>query len=329
MIRAPGRALATLVVVMLIAFALALAVGPQGWPSEAILRLRLSRAELAIIVGSGLACTGTVLQALSGNPLADPSVIGASSGAAVGIVVARWCGIALTSPLLPLFSVLGAYAAIMLVLRIARTGGRTPVQTLLLAGVTVGTLGLAIVLLYYNFHTGDAGRTMLFLMGSLGESKPELIALAAGCVAICIAAATLSSRALDAFCAGETSAHHLGIDVERYKIGFCLLSAALVGVIVAVAGMIGFVGLIVPHVARALVGHAHRWLIPASAIAGAAFLLLADLVARTAAEPLELSIGAITAFCGGPFFLLLLRRRVRERDVLARSDSTDDRGRPR
>ncbi len=319
MIRSPSRALALLALVLLAAFAAALLIGPQGWPSESILRLRLSRAELAVIVGAGLACTGTVLQALSGNPLADPFVIGASSGAAVGVVVARWCGVELTSRWLPLFTVVGAYAAIVLVLRIARAGGRTPVQTLLLAGVTVSTLGTAIVLLYYNFQTGtgDAGRTMLFLMGNLSESKPELIGLAAGCVALGIVAAGLSARALDAFASGEATARHLGVDVERCKLGFCLLSAALVGVVVAVAGMIGFVGLIVPHAARAMVGHSHRRLIAASALAGATFLLLADLAARTVAVPRELSVGAITALCGGPFFLLLLRRRVRERDALS------------
>lgn len=316
MSRAPRLALVALAALLALAFALALACGSQGWPTATILQLRLARAELAVIVGAGLACTGTVLQALSNNPLADPFVIGASSGAMVGVVVAHWSGVPLTSPLLPLFSSAGAFAAITLVLRIARAGGRTPVQTLLLAGVTVSTFGTAIVLLYYNFQqSGDAHTTMLFLMGSLSESKPELIGLAAACVGLSIGAAALSARALDAFGSGETTARHLGVDVERCKLLFCLIAAALVGVVVAVAGMIGFVGLIVPHVTRALVGHSHRRLVPASALAGATFLLLADLGARTAFAPRELSIGAITALFGAPFFLLLLRRRVRLRDL--------------
>ncbi|MBM4015945.1 MAG: iron ABC transporter permease [Planctomycetes bacterium] len=299
---------------LLLAFALALCVGAAGWPDEQLLALRLPRALLAVVVGAGLAATGTVLQALSGNPLADPFVLGASSGAAVGVVVARWCGIEFTSRWIALFSVVGAYLAIAVVLRIARTGRRTPVQTLLLAGVTVSTLGTAIVLLYYSLRDEDAGKTMLYLMGSLAESDRGLLALAAACVGLGIAAAWLAARALDAFAAGEATARHLGVDVERTKLAFCLLAAALVGVVVAVAGMIGFLGLIVPHVARSLVGPLHRRLIPAAACAGGAFLLLADALARTVAAPQELAIGAITALCGGPFFLLLLRRRAAERD---------------
>lgn len=312
-----GPRLAATGALLAAAFALALCVGAAGWPTRELLELRLPRALLAVIVGAGLACTGTVLQALSGNPLADPFVIGASSGAAAGVVAARWCGLELTSPLVLPCSVAGAYAAIALVLRIARAGARTPVQTLLLAGVTVSTLGTAVVLLYYSLHRDDAGKTMLYLMGELAESDLALIGLAAACVAAGFVAAQLSARALDAFAAGETTARHLGVDVERFKVGFCLLAAALVGVVVAIAGMIGFVGLIVPHVARRIVGPLHRRLVPASALAGGAFLLLADALARTVAAPRELSIGAVTALCGGPFFLVLLRRRVAERDVLA------------
>lgn len=329
MSRSPRLRLAALGLALLVVFALSLAVGPAGWPTPTILGLRLARAELAVIVGSGLACTGTVLQALSGNPLADPFVLGASSGAAVGVIAARWCGIEFGSNAMIVASVAGAYAAIALVLRLARAGPRTPVQTLLLAGVTVSTLGTAVVLLHYSLRIGsDAGRTMLFLMGGLTESDPARIALAGGCVAIGLVAAHLSARALDAFAAGEATARHLGVDVERFKLGFCLLSAGLVGVVVAVAGMIGFVGLIVPHLARRLVGHAHRRLVAAASLGGATFLLLADLVARTAVPAQELSIGAITALCGGPFFLVLLRRRVRERDLLAPKRGTAPTGGP-
>jgi iron complex transport system permease protein len=328
-IRQPGAVgggrVALAPIALLLAFALALCVGAAGWPDQQLLALRLPRALLALVVGAGLAATGTVLQALASNPLADPFVLGASSGATVGVVVARWCGLEFTSPRIVAFSVAGAFAAIALVLRMARTGSRTPVQSLLLAGVTINTLGTAVVLLYYSLHDEDAGRTMLYLMGSLAESDRALLGLAGTCVAACVAAAWLAARALDAFAAGEATARHLGVDVERTKLWFCLLASALVGVVVAVAGMIGFLGLIVPHIARRLVGPLHRRLVPAAACAGGAFLLLADAVARTVAAPQELSIGAITALCGGPFFLLLLRRRVAERDVVALRRTDEER----
>lgn len=309
--------LALLLLAALGALALRLAWGPGGWVDPALLELRLPRLALACIVGVGLASTGAVLQSLSGNPLADPFVIGASSGAAAGVVAARCLGIGFTSPALVALAVGGAYGAIALVLRIARSGPRTSVQSLLLAGVTVSTVGTAAVLLYYSLEVSDATKTMLFLMGNFEEGDWRLIGMAAACVAACSAAAQLCARALDAFAMGEASARHLGVDVERFKVGFCLLAAALVGVVVAVAGLIGFVGLIVPHIARRLVGTSHRRLLPACALGGCAFLALADLIAQTAAAPEVLSIGAITALCGGPFFLVLLRRRVRERDELA------------
>jgi len=318
-----GRRLLVLLVVCAGALAAGLLVGPSFDVDRRMIELRLPRVALAAIVGAGLSTTGAVLQALSGNPLADPFVIGASSGAAVGVTVARWLGLPFTSPLLLLFAVAGAYAAIALVLWIARAGARTPVQTLLLAGVTVSTLGTAVVLLYYSLRVEDATKTMFFLMGSLDEGDWRFIALAGACVAASTLVAQLCARALDAFAMGEETARHLGVDVERFKVGFCLLAAALVGVVVAVAGLIGFVGLIVPHVARRLVGSDHRRLLPACVLGGATFLALADLIARTAAPPQQLSLGAITALCGGPFFLHLLRRRARERDALSRSPGPD------
>ncbi len=312
-----ARRFALQLVLLALCIALELALGPGGAPSRDLLSLRLPRVALACIVGSGLACTGTVLQALSGNPLADPFVIGASSGAAVGVVVARWFGIGFTSPLLLALSIAGAYGAIALVLCIARSGSRAAVQTLLLAGVTVSTLGTAVVLLYYSLRATDATKTMLFLMGNLEEGDWSVITLVGACVAVALVAAQLAARGLDALATGETTARHLGVDVERFKLGFCLLAAALVGVVVAAAGLVGFVGLIVPHVARRLVGHGHRRLIPSAIVIGASFLLLADLVARMAVPAHQLPLGAITALCGGPFFLFLLRQRVGERDAIA------------
>jgi iron complex transport system permease protein len=311
--------LLALLLLLVAAIAAGLLIGPSGSVDRALIELRLPRVVLAVIVGAGLATTGAVLQALSGNPLADPFVIGASSGAAVGVTAARWLGFDFTSPWVLALAVAGAYLAIALVLWIARAGARTPVQTLLLAGVTVSTLGTAVVLLYYSLDVDNAYKTMLFLMGNLEEGDWDFISLAAICVAAGLILAQVTARALDAFAMGESTARHLGVEVERFKFGFCLLAAAIIGVVVAVAGMVGFVGLIVPHVARRLVGSDHRRLLPGCALGGAIFLLLADLLARTVAAPQQLSLGAITALCGGPFFLHLLRRRSRERDALAQA----------
>jgi iron complex transport system permease protein len=315
-----ARVIATLSVVLAAAAALGLLSGPElGW-NERVLDFRLPGIALAAIVGAGLASAGAVLQAMSGNPLADPFVLGASSGASVGVVVAQWVGFASGSPLVFVFSTLGAFLAITVVLRIARVGRRMPVQTLLLAGITVSTLGSAVILLYLNLDAEHATSTMLFLMGNLTETRWPFIRWTAAVVVPCLVAALLVARPLNAFAMGETTARHLGVDVEKMKLAFCVLSSLMIGAIVAASGLIGFVGLIVPHIARRLVGNDHRRLLPACVLGGAAFLILADAVARTAARPHTLALGAITALCGGPFFLVLLRRRSPERDRIATSE---------
>jgi iron complex transport system permease protein len=314
--RSLPRLLLLLVVLLAAAAAIGLACGPTlGW-SDFVVEIRLTSVVLAAVVGAGLATTGAVLQAMSGNPLADPFVLGASSGAAVGVVASYWLGVGSGSPLVFVFASLGAFAAILAVLRIARIGRRMPVQTLLLAGITVSTLGSAVILLYFTLRPSQATTAMLFLMGSLQESRWRFIAMTAAVVVPCVLLGQVVARALNAFAMGESTARHLGVDVDRMKLAFCLLSAAMVGAIVAVSGLIGFVGLIVPHMARRRVGNDHRLLLPACALGGASFLILADAVARTAAAPQTLSLGAITALCGGPYFLLLLRRRSAERDVV-------------
>jgi len=317
MTRSLPRLFALLVALLAAAAAVGLAFGAtKSWNAD-VFDLRLKGVVLAAVVGAGLASTGAVLQAMSGNPLADPFVLGASSGAAVGVVAAYWLGVGSGSPLVFLFAALGAFAAILAVLRIARVGRRMPVQTLLLAGITISTLGSAVVLLYFTLRPWQATSAMLFLMGSLQESRWRFIGLTAAVVVPCVALGQVVARALNAFAMGESTARHLGVDVDRMKLAFCLLSAAMVGAIVAASGLIGFVGLIVPHMARRLVGNDHRRLLPACALGGATFLILADAVARTVAAPERLSLGAITALCGGPFFLFLLRRRSAERDPVA------------
>jgi iron complex transport system permease protein len=319
-VRSLPRLFALLLVALLCAAAIGLSSGPQmGLRDLSIVTdLRLPRVSLAAIVGAGLATTGAALQAMSGNPLADPFVIGASSGASVGVVAARWFGIGSASPLHLLFAALGAFGAITLVLRIARIGRRFPVQTLLLAGITVSTLGSAIVLLYFSLRPHEATSAMLFLMGSLEESRWSFIALTGAVTAAGVVCGLLCSRALNAFAMGESTARHLGVDVERMKVAICVVASAMIGVVVAASGLIGFVGLIVPHIVRRMFGSDHRRLLPACTLGGATFLIVADALARTAAAPEQLPLGAITALCGGPFFLyLLLRRRGPRADAAA------------
>ena len=314
------RLFAVLLVALLVAAAIGLGSGVQmGFGDfDIVANVRLPRVALAAIVGAGLATTGAALQAVSGNPLADPFVIGASSGASVGVVAARWLGIGSASPLHLLFAALGSFGAITLVLRIARVGRRFPVQTLLLAGITVSTLGSAVVLLYFNLRPSEATSAMLFLMGSLEESRWKFIALTGAVTVAGIASGLFCSRALNAFAMGESTARHLGVEVERMKVAICVVASAMIGAIVAASGLIGFVGLIVPHIVRQMFGSDHRRLLPACTLGGATFLIVADAVARTAAAPERLALGAITALCGGPFFLyLLLRRRGPRADAAA------------
>lgn len=314
------RLLALLLVALLGAAAIGLGSGfhPGFGDLDIVATVRLPRVVLAAIVGAGLATTGAALQAMSGNPLADPFVIGASSGASVGVVAARWLGIRSDSPLHLPFAALGSFAAIALVLRIARVGRRFPVQTLLLAGITVSTLGSAVVLLYFSLKPNEATSAMLFLMGSLEETRWNFIALTGAVVLAGVVAGLCGSRALNALAMGESTARHLGVEVERMKFAICLVASAMIGVIVAASGLIGFVGLIVPHIVRRMSGSDHRRLLPACTLGGATFLIVADAVARTAALPQRLPLGAITALCGGPFFLyLLLRRRGARADAAA------------
>ena len=275
-----------------------------------ILVLRLRRVVLGAIVGAGLATTGAVLQAMSGNPLADPFVLGASSGAAVGYIVARGLGLEASSPFVYLFSIAGAYVAILFVLWLARTGTRMPVQTLLLAGITVSTLGTACILVYYSLtDPGSAARAMNFLMGSLDEPDWRLIAIGGAVIVAAVSAALLCARPLNAFAMGEATARHLGVPVEKMKLVFCVVSAGIVGVIVALSGLIGFVGLVIPNLARLATGSDHRRLLPWCALGGGAFVIVCDVLARTVIAPRLLTVGAVTAICGGPYFLVLLKRR--------------------
>lgn len=275
-------------------------------------RLRLPRAVLAAMVGGALAASGATFQALLRNPLAEPYILGISGGAAVGAVVAIALGGALASGAVVAGCALaGAVLAIVLVFRIAAVAARAlDTRILLLAGVVVGAFFNACILLALTFANADAFRSAIFwMMGSFGSATWRSIAgLACAMVPACALLFALA-RPLNLLSVGEETAAYLGTRVERTKLVAYGTASLLTAAAVAVSGVIGFVGLVIPHVVRILWGADHRFLLPASVLLGATFMVLADTVARTAAAPVELPVGVVTAFVGVPFFVYLLRRR--------------------
>ncbi|UTF55504.1 vitamin B12 ABC transporter permease BtuC [Natronosalvus rutilus] len=269
--------------------------------------VRLPRIALAATVGFGLAAAGTVMQGFFRNPLADPSIIGVSTGAAAGAVaaIAYPALVPLTS--LHLSAFVGAIATAMLVYAIATEGGRTPVATLLLAGVAVQAF-LGALISYMLVHSGDSLRAaVVWMMGHLGGSNWGDVGFALPVALVGVGVLGAYTREMNVLLLGEEDAHHLGVDVERTKLLLLVIASVVTAAGVAVAGVIGFVGLVVPHVLRLLVGPDHRILLPTSALAGASFLVVTDTLAR--AGPAEVPVGIVTAALGAPFFLFLLVRR--------------------
>ena len=278
--------------------------------SDAVIvtELRLPRIALGAAVGFVLATAGTVMQGFFRNPMADPSIIGVSTGAAVGAVAAIVFRPAI--PLVPNLQAMAFGVALLAgfaVYLIAREGGRTPVATLLLAGVAVQTF-LGAVVSYTLLFAGDSlERAVYWLMGHLHAANWGKVG-AVWPVAVLGFVVTLAyARDLNVLLVGEDDAQTLGVEVERTKQVLLVVAAVLTAAAVAVAGVIGFVGLVVPHVMRLLVGPDHRVLLPTSALAGAGFLVATDTLAR--AGPAEVPVGIVTAALGAPFFLYLLRSR--------------------
>jgi len=322
---------AVLLVGLVAAFAVSLVVGlavgavgiPIGEVLEAltgsgdprtrtiVVGLRLPRVLLAAEVGAGLAISGAVFQALLRNPLAEPYVLGVSSGAAVGAVTAIVFGMTTTSMFaLPIAAFSGAVVAITLVLGMAAAAGRgLDTHVLLLAGVVIGAFFNAIILLLVNFADLETFRAaMLWIMGSFSGATSESVTTVAVWVLPALLALTLLARPLNLMSVGEQSAFHLGVDVGKLKLMLYVGTSLVVGVCVAGSGAIGFVGLVVPHALRLVGGSDHRWLLPACALTGGAFLVLADTIARTVVAPAELPVGVVTALAGVPVFLWLLVR---------------------
>ncbi|SDE97208.1 FecCD family ABC transporter permease [Rhodospira trueperi] len=281
--------------------------------------LRLPRALLGILVGAALAVAGAAMQGLFRNPLADPGLIGVSTGAALAAAVVIVVGGALPfglgmvgrDLLLPLAAFGGGLAVTALVYRIASHDGRTEVATMLLAGIALNAVAGAAIGVLVFISDDQALRDLNFwLLGSLGGVTWDRLLWAAPLMLGPALLALVLARPLNALLFGETEALHLGVDVERTKRLVVVLSSLAVGASVALTGVIGFVGLVVPHLVRLTIGPDHRVLLPASLMLGASLLLLADLLARTLVLPAELPIGILTSCVGGPFFLwLLLRRR--------------------
>jgi iron complex transport system permease protein len=289
-------------------------LGADGTSGTIIRELRLPRVLGAAIVGGALAASGTLLQGLLRNPLADPFVTGTSAGASLGAVIAVALGL---EPLfVPLAAFAGATGAIALVWRLARLGGRTTVLTVLLGGVVLTSLAGALVTLVLVSSDRLALRlraVLGWLQGGVSVISWGELAVAALVVAIGVIGALLLAPRIDAYAFGEETAAALGVDLDRTTAAVLATTALLTGAAVAIAGLVGFVGLVVPHALRFLLGATHRRLIIASVPAGAIALVLADLGARTALAPAELPVGVITGLVGAPFFLALL---VRSRRVI-------------
>lgn len=322
--RAP--ALALLAAALLGALALALAIGAMPMSFADILgeetalqrlvfiEIRAPRVALAGLVGAVLAVSGAALQGLFRNPLADPGLIGVSSGAALGAVAVIVLGSGrlagpLTAHALPLAAMLGAVLVTLFLWAFASRYGRFSIVTILLVGIAVNAL--AAVGLGAFQYLSDEGqlRTLTFwILGSFGRANWPTVLPAALAMAVAAAPLFFATRALDLMQLGESEAFHLGVAVQRLKRRVILCAAAAVGAGVALSGIIGFVGLVVPHLVRLLLGASHRWVLPGAALLGAALTVLADLLARTVAAPAEVPVSLVTSALGAPFFLWLIAR---------------------
>jgi iron complex transport system permease protein len=309
---------------LLLAAGLALAVGTIGLsPIESwralfgqgdattvfvVRDLRLTRTVLAALLGAGLGISGAALQGVLRNPLAEPYLLGVSGGAAVGAVLAVSAGVAFA--FVPVAAFAGAIAAVTVALFVAHaTHGRGDPRVLLMAGVVVGAFAnAAIMVLMANADASALRNAVWWMMGSVADASWRqnawlaLYVLAGGAMLVAL------GRTLDALALGEDSAAGLGVDVDRAARRVYITASLVAASTVAAAGLVGFVGLVVPHIARRLGASGHRALLPASALAGAFLVVVADVVARTALPPAELPLGAVTAMLGVPFFLITLRR---------------------
>lgn len=280
-----------------------------------IWNLRLPRVLLGVIVGASLSMAGAAFQGMFKNPMADPYVIGISSGAALGASIAIILKIdfeILGFSTISIFAFLGALTAVTLVYNIAKVKNQVPVTTLLLSGVAIGQFFTAIMSFLMVFFNNDMNKIIYWTLGSLSGKGWDPILTISIPVILGMLLLSLYARDLNIMLTGEESAKSLGVNVEKTKIYVILIGTFITSIAVSVSGIIGFVGLIIPHIVRLIIGPDHRILLPASALMGGIFMIFADTIARTIISPIEIPVGIITAIFGGPFFIYLLRTKKKK-----------------
>lgn len=278
-------------------------------------QIRMPRILLAALSGMGLSMVGAVFQGLFRNPLADPHILGVSSGAAAGATIAILVGAGVSLPglgLISTFAFLGALGTVFAVYHIACVGNRVPVVNILLTGTAVSTLLSSGISLLMAFHHDKIEKVYLWTLGSFSAATWEKVGFLAVFTLVCTVLLLLFSRELDVLSTGTDVAESLGIDAGRVRKRLLLVTALLVAAIVSVSGIIGFVGLVIPHCVRMISGPRHKYLLPFSALSGAVFMILCDTIARNVAAPTEIPVGVITALLGTPYFIYLLSRNKKE-----------------
>ena len=309
-----------LCILLLLSLGFALARGSVSVPLNelftqkynAILYIRAIRALYAIVIGAGLSICGLVLQAMLKNPLADPYILGTSSGAGLGTLIGLLCG--LTGFYVPMAAFLGALVSIILVYIIARdSGGRINTLSLILSGAIVGMLLSGIITFITSIASDKPLHPLMWwILGSLEAYDLKSLLIVGGLVLAGTVTVYFLSQDLNAIALGEEEAIHLGINAQKIKKFLFVVTALITGALVSVSGTIGFVGLITPHMMRFFVGHNHKILVPATWLAGATFLVLCDTLARSAFAPLQVPIGVVTALVGTPLFIVLLKRNQKQ-----------------
>ncbi len=279
--------------------------------------IRLPRLALGILVGAALAVSGAVMQGLFRNPLADPGLVGVGAGAGLGAIGAIVLGTmlplalrgALGYYLVPVAAFLGGWLTTILLYRMSTHRGRTSVAVMLLGGIAIAALAGALSgILIYMANDAELRDLTFWGLGSLAGATWDKVALGGALIVLALGATPFLARALNGLALGEGPAAHLGVPVQKMKNAAILTVAAATGAAVAVSGGIGFIGIVVPHLLRLMIGPDHRWLLPNAALLGASLLILADMIARSVVAPAELPIGIVTATLGGPFFLWILMR---------------------
>lgn len=273
-----------------------------------ILEIRLPRVLLAILVGAGLSVAGAVLQALLRNPLAEPYILGISSGGTMGTILAIALASGISHFIAPVASFAGSALVMLLVYAMAHRRGQLDPFTLLLSGVMVGAFFNAAVLLTVALFNQELRHAFLWLMGNLSDARYETLMIAGPLMLLAALPAFFFARQYNLIATGDETALQLGVDVRALRRRSYAIASVITGAVVSVSGVVGFVGLIIPHVARMVFGPDHRLLLPASFLLGGTFLVLADMLARTVLSPTEIPVGAVTALLGAPVFVYLLRR---------------------